>query len=89
MSVGGEVVAEIAQGGFECPEDLVVGQIEELVGESLHEGVGLVLESGEELLPPCLTPFGGLVSRTRRFIQHGDHPGVRRTAAESGGSDFP
>src|SRR5262245_5009182 len=74
-------MAEVAEGVFDSAEDLVVGEIDQFVGQALQEGVGGAAEGLEEQLAACFTPLGGLVSGRSRIVQHGNLPGVasRRT----------
>lgn len=59
VGLGGEVVAEVAQGVFEAAEDLVIGEIDEFVGEAFQDAVGRAAEGLEELLATFFTTFGG------------------------------
>ena len=56
MRLGGEVVAEVAEGDLDGAEDLVVGEIDQFVGQTLQEVVGLSPQGLEELLAPLFTP---------------------------------
>ena len=81
MGAGSEVVTEVAEGMLDGAEDLVVGEIDEFVGETLQEGVSLAPKSREDVKASRFTPFRGVMRGRRGFVQHGDHPGVRGTAA--------
>jgi hypothetical protein len=52
MGLGGEVVTEVAEGGLDGPEDLIVGEIDQFVHQTLQEGIGLAAEGRTQLLPP-------------------------------------
>jgi hypothetical protein len=52
MGLGGEVVTEVAEGGLDGPEDLIVGEIDQFVHQTLQEGIGLAAEGRKQLLPP-------------------------------------
>jgi hypothetical protein len=89
MGAGGEVVAEVAEGVLDLSEDLVVGQIDQRVGAALQEDVGLTPEGLQDLAAPLITPFRGVLSIRRGFVQHGDHPGVRSIWGQESRSIFP
>ena len=77
MGPGGEVVTEVAERVLDGPEDLVIGQVDEFVGEALEEAFGLAAEGLEELLAAFFTPLRGRGRSRSGLVQHGDRPGVR------------
>jgi hypothetical protein len=89
MGLGGEVVTEVAQGGFDGAEDFVVGQIDQFIGEAFEEGIGLATQGLKELLTPLFASFRDLGRGREGFVQHEGLPGVKSTAARFLGTFFP
>jgi hypothetical protein len=89
MGLSGEVVTKIAEGGFDGAENLVVGEIDQFIGQAFEEVVGLSTQGLKELPTPLFAPFRDRVSGRGGFVQHGNLPGVRPTEARCGGSFFP
>ncbi len=84
MGVGGEVVAEVAQGVLDRSEGFVVGQIDEFVGQAIEDAVGLAAQGRKDLLTAFFTFTRDLIGSRRGFIQHGSLPSVRSTVAGAG-----
>jgi hypothetical protein len=62
VSVGGELVAQVAQVVLDRAEGLRVGQVNQTLGHLVHDRVGGRVEALAEGLEPLFTPFGGLTS---------------------------
>ena len=77
MGAGGELKAEVAQGVFDRPEDLLLGQIDQFIGQAFENGFRLATESLEELLATCFTVLGERRSSRSGFVQHKNLPGVK------------
>lgn len=89
MRARGEVVTEVAEGSLDGTEDLVVGEIDEFVGEAFEEVVGRPPQGLKELLTPRFASLRGRVRSRSGFVQRGNLPGVRSIVARSAGSIFP
>ena len=82
-------MAEVAEGVFEAAEDLVIGEIDEFVGEAFQDAVGRAAEGLEELLATFFTTFGGASSGRSGIVYHRNLPGVRSSVTQTHGSNFP
>jgi len=88
MSVGGEVVAEVAEGVFDLAEPLVVGQIDECISHAFEQFVGAVAQCLADLLTTHDTVLCDRKSGRSSWVQHRNLPGVRAIVVRSTGSNF-
>jgi hypothetical protein len=62
MGLGGEAVREVAQGMLDGAKGLVVGEIDEFIGQAFEEAVRRAAEGFAEVAAAFFTPLGCLRS---------------------------